>query len=315
MSNAGFSSSTSSPFLTAVEEARNSPLIVGVRPAARWKRLAGFIALSCVLIIAAGIIIALAMTALAAAGVVGPDALATVAEGPDRLYGEGAYVLELGAFLGLLAGAVLLSARIAYGVPTTAFLWPRRQFSLRYLWLGFAVMAVVGSASAIIYNLIDPAGPAPILNPAYSVESRLFYVAAAALGLFVAAAAEEVVCRGVLLRVTGGFTGSLIILCLFNAIVFSAIHLDPDPVAFVARALSGLIWTWAALRLGGLEFAIGAHWAGNLAIALLEEPISAEPPPGEILPLSTLAYEAVALIVVLVAVERIVRARRAQPSA
>ncbi|MCZ4107781.1 CPBP family intramembrane metalloprotease [Brevundimonas diminuta] len=314
MSNAGFSSSTPSPFLTAVEEARNSPLIVGVRPAARWTRLAGFIALSCVLIIAAGIIIALAKTALATAGLVGADAFATVPEGPDRLYDEGAYVLELGAFLGLLAGAVLLSARIAYGVPTTAFLWPRRRLSLRYLWLGFAGMALVGSASAIIYNLIDPAGPAPILNPAYSVESRLFYVAAAALGLFVAATAEEVVCRGVLLRVTGGFTGSLIILCLFNAIVFSAIHMDPDPVAFVARALSGLIWTWAALRLGGIEFAIGAHWAGNLTISLLEEPISTEPPPGEILPLSVLAYEGVALVVVLVVVERIVRARRAQPS-
>lgn len=314
MSNAGFSNSTPSPFLIAVEEVRNSPLIVGVRPAARWKRLAGFIALSCVLIIAAGIVIGLAMSALEAAGIFDADALATVPEGPNRLYGEGAYVLELGAFLGLLAGAVLLSARIAYGVPTTAFLWPRRRLSLRYLWLGFAVMALVGSASAIIYNLIDPAGPAPILNPAYSVESRLFYVAAAALGLFVAATAEEVVCRGVLLRVTGGFTCSLIILCLFNAIVFSAIHMDPDPVAFVARALSGLIWTWAALRLGGIEFAIGAHWAGNLAIALLGEPISTEPPPGEILPLSALAYEAVALIVVLFVVERIVRARRAQPS-
>ena len=315
MSNAGFSSSTPSPFLTAVEEARISPLIAGVRPVTRWKRLAGFIALSCVLIITTGIVIGLVMSALEAAGIFDADALATVPEGPDRLYGEGAYVLELGAFLGLLAGAALLGARIAYGVPTTAFLWPRRRFSLRQLWLGFAVMAVVGSASAIIYNLINSAGPAPILNPAYSVESRLSYVAAAALGLFIAAAAEEVVFRGVLLRVTGGFTSSLIILCLLNAIVFSAIHMDPDPVAFVARAMSGLIWTWAALRLGGIEFAIGAHWAGNLAIALLEEPISTELPPGEILPLSALAYEAVALIVVLIVVERIVRARRAQPSA
>ncbi len=106
-------------------------MIAGVRPVARWKRLAGFIALSCVLIIAAGIIIGLARSALEAAGVVGGEALTTVPEGPDRLYGEGAYVLELGAFLGLLAGVVLLSARIAYGVPTTAFLWPRRRLSLR----------------------------------------------------------------------------------------------------------------------------------------------------------------------------------------
>ncbi|WP_292059595.1 CPBP family intramembrane glutamic endopeptidase [Brevundimonas sp. UBA5936] len=315
MSNAGFSGSRLSPFLVAIEEARNSPLIVGARPAARWKRLAGFIALSFVLMIAASIVIALAMIAIEAMGLVRAGVFDPVPEGPNRLYGEIVSVLGLGAFLGLLAGAVLLSAKIAYGAPTTAFLWPGRPFARRQLWLGFIVMAVVGSASVLIYNLIDPTGPAPIVNPAYSIESRLFYVAAATLGLFAAAAAEEVVFRGVLLRVTGGFTGSLIILCLFNAVVFSAIHLDPDPVAFVARALSGLIWTWAALRLGGIEFAIGAHWAGNLAIALLGEPLTTEAVSTEPTPLSALAYEAVALVVVLIVVERIVRARRAQPSA
>lgn len=315
MSNAGFSSSSSSLFLASIEEARNSPLIVGVRPAARWKRLAGFIALSCVLIIAAGIIIALAKTALAAAGLVGADALATVPEGPDRLYGEGAYVLELGAFLGLLAGAVLLSARIAYGVPTTAFLWPRRRFSPRQLWLGFAVMSVVGGLGVLVYNLIDPVGPPPIFNTAYSIESRLTYIIAASLGLLVAAAAEEVAFRGVLLRITGGFTRSLILLCLINALIFSAVHLDPDPVAFVARALSGLVWTWAALRLGGIEFAIGAHWANNLAIALLGEPLSGVGLSTEAIPVSALALEFASLVIVLAAAERLASNRQAQSPA
>ena len=315
MSNAGFSSAIPPSILVAAAEARRSPLIANVRPTARWKRLTAFIAFSLVLIFIVSIVIALAVAVFATTGMVQAGVLGPVPEGPGRLYGEVVFVLELGAVLGLLAAAVLFSAKIVYRAPTTAFLWPGRPFAQKRLWLGFAVMAAVGSASVVVYNLIGPADPAPILNSAYSVESRLFYAAAAALGLFFAAAAEEVVFRGVLLRVTGGFTRSLTILCLFNAIVFSAIHLDPDPVAFVARAMSALIWTWAALRLGGLEFAIGAHWAGNLVIALLGEPISTEPSPGAALPLSTLGYEIVACVVVLIVVERIVRGRRTQPSA
>ena len=315
MSNAGFSIKIPASILVAAEKARSSPLIANVRPVARWKRLAGFIAFSLVMMFAVSIVIALAIAFMAAMGIAQASALGPVPEGPDRLYGEVVFVVELGAVLGLLAGAVLLSAKVVYRAPTTAFLWPGRLFAQKQLWLGFAVMAAAGSASVVIYNLIDPAGAVPILNPAYSIESRLFYVTAAALGLFVAAAAEEVVFRGVLLRVTGGFTNSLLILCLFNALVFSAVHLDPDPAAFVARAMSGLVWAWAALRLGGLEFSIGAHWAGNLVIALLGEPLSSEPPPGAVVPLSVLAYEGVAMIVVLIVVEHIARSRRVQVSA
>lgn len=208
MSNAGFSITLPSPVIIVMEEARSSPLIADVRPAARWKRLVGFIALSLVLMFLASIVFVLMIAAIEATGVVTADVFDPVPEGPNRLYGEVVYALGVSACLGLLAGAVLLSAKVVYGVPATAFLWPGRPFGRRQLWLGFAAMAVVGSASF----LINPTGPAPILNPAYTIESRLFYIAAAALGLFVAAAAEEVVFRGVLLRITGGLTGSLIIL-------------------------------------------------------------------------------------------------------
>ena len=91
--------------------------------------------------------------------------------------------------------------------------------------------------------------------------------------------------------------------------LFSAIHLDPDPVAFVARAASGMIWAWAALRLGNLAFAIGAHLANNLFIALLLAPISEAAVPGQALPLSTLGLEAVSLLVVLIFIELLARRR------
>ena len=45
-----------------------------------------------------------------------------------------------------------------------------------------------------------------------------------------------------------------------------------------ARALAGAAFAWAALRLGGLEFAIGAHVATNLMLALIQGPMLPEDP-------------------------------------
>jgi membrane protease YdiL (CAAX protease family) len=42
----------------------------------------------------------------------------------------------------------------------------------------------------------------------------------------------------------------------------------------MARALSGAVWAWTALRLSGIEFATGAHLANNLVLVLMIEPIS-----------------------------------------
>ncbi|SPU43225.1 CPBP family intramembrane glutamic endopeptidase [Brevundimonas diminuta] len=304
-------------FRVAIEQARNSPLIAEVQPAAPWKRLIAFIALSALLMATAMVAAILLTLPFESAGLLPSDLFAVAPEGPNRLWDENVSVLALGLMLGLMGGAILLAAKIVYRAPVAAFLWPGRRLSWRQLGIGFAVMSVVGGVSVLVYNLIDPIGPPPIFNPAYSIESRLTYILAASVGLLVAAAAEEVAFRGVLLRVTGGLTRSLILLCLINALIFSAVHLDPDPVAFVARALSGLVWTWAALRLGGIEFAIGAHWANNLAIALLGEPLSGAGLPAEAIPVSALALEFVSLVVVLAAAERLDRdhdhAARLQP--
>jgi hypothetical protein len=72
----------------------------------------------------------------------------------------------------------------------------------------------------------------------------------------------------VVLQVTGAFTRNALLLCLINGVLFSAIHLDFDPTSFTARVALGAAFTWTVLKLGGLEFAIGAHTANNVMIAL-----------------------------------------------
>ena len=114
---------------------------------------------------------------------------------------------------------------------------------------------------------------APVLRASGLAEAA-GYVGIAAFFLFLAAFAEEMVFRGWLLQQTSAFTRSLPILLLVNGVLFSLIHVDPDPGAFIVRAAMGMGWCWVALRMGGLEFATGAHLANNLAITVLVEPLT-----------------------------------------
>lgn len=300
----------------AADQARLSPYVADPRPSKPWLRLLALIGLSAAFLLAATLLLGVAVALVAAGGGFDPALLQdSVPEGPDRLRGENAFMAVLAVSLGVMALSILLAAMIVYRKPARAFLWPQEGFALRKLWLGFAVMALIAAVSLPLYGLIDPSGPAPVLNGAYSVQSRIGYAAAAAVALLIAATAEEVVFRGVLLRLLGAFTVRLTVICLANALLFSAIHLDPDPIAFVARALSGLVWTWAALRLGGIEFAIGAHWANNLAIALWVEPLSSAAMPGQAMPPAALLFEGVTVLLVFVFIERVARRRSARQAA
>ena len=176
---------------------------------------------------------------------------------------------------------------------------------------GFGVMFLVSLALWPVMQMMDRSGPGPLFDPSEPLDARLAYAGAAALGLLFAAAGEEITFRGVLLRITAGFTRNLWLILLINGVLFSAVHWDPDPVAFVARAASGMVWCWAALRLGNLAFAIGAHLANNLFIALLLAPISEAALPGQGIPVEVLGLEAVSLLAVLIAVELLARRGRA----
>jgi membrane protease YdiL (CAAX protease family) len=93
----------------------------------------------------------------------------------------------------------------------------------------------------------------------------------------VAAAAEEVVFRGWLLKQMGAFTRNPALLIAINGLLFSAIHFDPNLDAFLVRLAMGVGLAWMTLRLGGIEFAIGAHAANNIVILLFIQPMSLKP--------------------------------------
>lgn len=238
-----------------------------------WRRFFSFLALALVLSIAAIMIMTIALRFVPEIGeAVTYDGV--LSDTVDRLIGEGQLALGLGVALGTTAFALLLAAAITYRQRLDAFLWPGRRPSLRQFLVGFGVLSAASVALIPFYLLTGSTWDPPLFDPDYLPTTRAPYVVMTLTGLLIAAAAEEVACRGVLLRLTGQVTRNAAVLCLINGVLFSALHVDPDPVAFVARTLSGAVWTWAALRLGGLEFATGAHLANNVVLSLFSSPLS-----------------------------------------
>jgi membrane protease YdiL (CAAX protease family) len=295
----------------ALAEARRSPMIDGPRVDHPWRRLASFIGLAVLLTLTAAVILAMVMVLVPDLA----DLLRTDGPLPDtnmRLFDEALYVLAAGPVLGSLALAILAAAAITYRLRPTDFLWPGRAFNARDLGVGLLAMSCLGVMLIPWYLLTGSEWSPPLLDPLYADWTRPVFLVATVVGLLIAAFAEEVVCRGVLLRLTAQANRHPLVLCLINGVIFSALHLDPDPVGFVARALSGMVWTWAALRLGGLEFATGAHLANNLIISLFWSPLS-EAEVGRDSQWIELAPEVLTAVVILAITERLARGPREWP--
>lgn len=294
----------------AAREARAGPYVEGARTPRPWLRLLVFLAVGAPLVFGAFVALGAAMGAADAVGWIDLEMLGLDFRA-ETLADETGFVAVLAGVLFILSLAVLGAAMIAYRRGPDAFLWPSPRGGIGLFLAGFGVMFLVSLALWPIMQIMDRSGPGPLFDPSEPLDARLAYAGAAALGLLFAAAGEEIAFRGVLLRITAGLTRSLWLILLINGVLFSAVHWDPDPVAFVARAASGMVWCWAALRLGNLAFAIGAHLANNLFIALLLAPISEAALPGQGIPVEVLGLEAVSLLAVLIAVERLARRRQA----
>ena len=289
--------------IRAVPLARRSPMITGFHPDRPWLRFVGFVVLAFVFMV--GAVMALAIVSRLIPDLA--DQMTMTGPLPDtpmRLMEESRSVLFLGVVLGSLALAILAAAAVMYRVPASAFLWPGRRFNGWDLGVGFLAMTCVGAILFPVYLWSGSEWSPPVLSDLYVDWTKPLYLVASVAGLLIAAAGEEVVCRGVLLRLTSQIARHPIVLCVINGVLFSALHLDPDPVAFVARAMSGAIWTWAAIRLGGLEFAIGAHLANNLMITLFWQPMSAMEV-GRDSQWSELTPELFVAVVMLVIIERL----------
>jgi membrane protease YdiL (CAAX protease family) len=143
------------------------------------------------------------------------------------------------------------------------------KFRWRLFLAGGALFAIIMAAALVLTEITSPGTlQAPIFDFSQNLQLRIAYGLVLLLVLPVAAAFEEILCRGWMMQQTAAWTRNLILIVLINAVIFSALHLDPDPGRNLSRMVVGLAFGWGALRLGGLEFSIGAHTVNNLMIAL-----------------------------------------------
>jgi membrane protease YdiL (CAAX protease family) len=227
-------------------------------------------------------------------------------ESPTHL-DQVAFVLSLlSGVNGGMALAFVGVAALLHHRRLTSYFTAAPRFRWRLLLLGLALFAVTIGPLLLASAALDPKSPPPpILTIGPTLGERLTYAAMAVALLLVAAAAEELVFRGWLVKVTGALFHDPRVVLVLSGLLFSAIHLDPNLDAFLVRLAMGMGFAWMTLRLGGVEFAIGAHAANNIVILLFIQPMSLKPDPPHAFPPETLlvaplmlaAYVAMAEIV------------------
>lgn len=140
------------------------------------------------------------------------------------------------------------------------------------------LLGLVGAALALApfdwaaRGLPELAAVPPLAQPS-SAAVKGGYVLACVLGLGAWALFEELLFRGWLLQQFAALTRNLVVVLAAQALVFTLFHAQSDLGANIGHAVFGLVLGYAALRLGGLEFAVGAHAANNLLIALFLETV------------------------------------------
>lgn len=210
---------------------------------------------------------------------------------------NGPWALVIVAVAALVAGRRILS----YLTAAPSFRW-------RLLLSGLALSFVVIGPVVAIGQLIDPhAQTPPILALSKDLSGRLAYAGACVLLLIPAAAAEEVVFRGWLLRQTAAATRNPLILMAVNGVLFSAVHGEFAPDPFLTRVLMGAGFVYMTLRLGGIEFSTGAHAANNILIVLFIQPLTLKPSPSTGVTIDSLLQDAFLFLSYVVMTEIIAR--------
>jgi len=168
----------------------------------------------------------------------------------------------------------LLAARL-YGRRLRDYLTAAPRIRWRLLAMGL-VLTGIAMAPVMAWDVLrsDEPPALPLLHVSTDLIGRAGYGLAVLVLLIPAAAAEEAVFRGWLLKQTAAFTHDLTPLLVINGLAFSAIHGDFTPDAFLTRAVMGAGFAYMTLRLGGIEFSIGAHAANNILILLFVQPLT-----------------------------------------
>ena len=170
--------------------------------------------------------------------------------------------------LAFVALAAVLSHR-----PLLAYVNAAARVRWRLLFVGMALSMAVLAPLFVADRLFDPSGqPLPLAAISPRVSVRVLYIVGSLL-LIPAAAAEELFFRGWLLRTVAAFSRRPWVLLGVTGIIFSGLHFEFSPDAFLTRALMGAGFAYMALRLGGIEFAAGVHAAHNIMIILFLQPL------------------------------------------
>jgi membrane protease YdiL (CAAX protease family) len=264
-----------SAFLAGVDERERDPrrlvtIIIG-------GAALGLVAALCVLLI-----IAVVYTLLTGQGPRGVAGLAEVARvlGDARTIAPAASALRLAVTTGVDGAFPLVFvafAALVLGRPPGVFVTVARRPRWRLLAMGMVLAAAAMSPLVIAERaLAGPGATPPFLAVSPHLGDRISYGLSAFL-LIPAAAAEELFFRGWLLRETGAFLRRPLMLVGVNALIFSALHFDFAPDAFLTLALMGGGFAYMTLRLGGVEFSAGAHAAYNMVIVLFVQPLEVQP--------------------------------------
>jgi len=247
--------------------------------------------------------------------------LQSLLQGVNSLVSEGGATVR-GA-LGLLSMAaatnvplaatfIVIAAMIA-GRKVSRYVTTAPKIRWRLLLAGLLLSFLIIGPGLCLAQSLDPhAPPAPMLNLAKDWPTRIGYAIACFLLLIPAAAAEEILFRGWLLRQSAMVTRNPWFLMALNGVLFSAVHgigapseLAPDP--FLTRALMGAGFTYMTLRLGGIEFSTGAHAANNILIVLFVEPLTLKPAASSGVSIDSLAQDLFLLVSYVLMAEAVAR--------
>jgi uncharacterized protein len=197
------------------------------------------------------------------------------AAGPHRLLFECA-ILAVEAFAEIAAALALIgAARLAFQRPAWTFVSPARPFGFKLLAAGLIVYGVLTAAGLGVDLARGDRLVPPVLDLSEPFGDRLAYGLVSLPLILLAAAAEELAFRGALLQVSSAFVKTRIGLCVANGLVFAALNLQANPLIFLELALTGGVFAYSVLELGGIEFSLGAHFANSLLLLMLQEPLSA----------------------------------------
>jgi membrane protease YdiL (CAAX protease family) len=218
-------------------------------------------------------------------------------------------LLTLAVFTnGPMAATFIGVAALIAGVSPRRYITIASKIRWRLLLSGLLLSVVVIGPLVLASQFLDPhAPPAPMLNLAADWPGRIGYAVACIALLIPAAAAEEIVFRGWLLRESAAITRNPIFLMAVNGVLFSALHNDFAPDAFLIRSLMGAGFVYMTLRLGGIEFSTGAHAANNILIVLFIQPLSLKPTVSAGLGVDSLAQAVFLFVSYLVMAEVVAR--------